>query len=75
VTLLAGWAHQPANTVLTPARDQRSGPVVGLPERGQVGEPCEAACHVTPGSGDADLITNDTVLGDRDRVNQRITAC
>src|SRR6516225_5127080 len=71
-TLLAGGAHQPPISVLAPARGERPDPVVGLAERGGVREPRAAASHVAPGGRDADLITNDTVLGDRDRVNQRI---
>jgi hypothetical protein len=73
VTLLAGGAHQPPTSVLVPARGERSGAVVGFAERGGVREPRAAACHVTPGGWDADLIAYDAVFGDRDRVNQRIT--
>ena len=73
-TLLAGRAHQPPARVLAPARGKRPGPVVGFAERGGVRERRAAACHVAPGGRDADLVTNDTVFGDRDRVNQRVTA-
>jgi hypothetical protein len=72
VTLLAGWAHQPAQSVLHPARNNRPGPVVGLPGRDRIRESRPAPGHVAPGSREADLITNDTVPGDRNRMSQRI---
>jgi hypothetical protein len=74
VRLLAGGADQPAERVPRPARTGRPGPVVGLAERGRISEGCPAAGHVAPGGGLADLITEDTVLGDRDRMDQRIEA-
>jgi hypothetical protein len=71
---LAGGAGQPAERVYRPARPGRPGPVVGLAERGRVSERCPAAWHVAPGGGQADLITEDAALGDRDREDQRIEA-
>ena len=72
--LLAGRAHQPGQSVLSPASSDRSGPVVRLPERGRIREPRPAAGHVAPGGRDPDLVTNDAVLNDRNRMNQRIEA-
>jgi hypothetical protein len=72
--LLAGRAHQPGQSVLSPARSDRSRPVVRLPERGRIGEPRPAPGHVAPGGRDPDLVTNDAVLSDRNRMNQRIEA-
>ena len=69
---LAGWAHQPAHSVLRPARSDRPGPVVRLPERGWVRESGLAPRHGAPGGRNPDLVTNDTVPGDRHRINQRI---
>jgi hypothetical protein len=74
VSRLAGGAGQPAERVRRPARTGRPGPVVGLAERGRVSERCPAVWHVAPGGGQADLITEDTALGDRDRMDQRIEA-
>jgi hypothetical protein len=69
---LAGWARQPAQSVRRPARGDRPGPVVRLPERGRIRESGLAPRHGAPGRGNPDLVTNDTVPGDRNRVNQRI---
>ena len=74
VVTLAGRAHQPAQCVRRPARGDRPGPVVRLPERGRIRESGLAPRHGAPGRGNPDLVTNDTVPGDRDRVNQRIEA-
>jgi hypothetical protein len=71
-TLLAGRAHQPGQSVLSPARADRSGPVVRLPECGRIRELRRAPGHVAPGGSDPDLVTDDAVLGDRNRSNQRI---
>jgi hypothetical protein len=72
--LLAGRAHQPGQSVLSPARSDRSRPVVRLPERGRIREPRPAPGHVAPGGREPDLVTNDAVLSDRNRMNQRIEA-
>lgn len=72
--LLAGRAHQPGHSVLSPARTDRSGPVVRLPERGRIREPRPAPGHVAPGGRDPELVTNDAVLGDCNRPSQRIEA-
>jgi hypothetical protein len=69
---LAGWARQPAQSVRRPARGNRPGPVVRLPERGRIRESGPAPRHGTPGRRNPDLVTNDTTPGDRNRVNQRI---
>jgi hypothetical protein len=68
----AGWAHQPAQSVLRPARSDRPSPIVRLPERGRVRESGPAPRHGAPGGRNPDLVTNDTVPGDRNRMNQRI---
>jgi hypothetical protein len=70
----AGRACQPAQRVLRPARSDGSGPVVRLPERGRIRESRLAPRHGTPGGRNPDLVTNDTVPGDRNRMNQRIQA-
>ena len=72
--LLAGRAHQLGPSVLTPARSDRSGPVVRLPERGRIGEPRPAPGHVAPGGRGPDLVANDAMLSDRNRPSQRIEA-
>jgi hypothetical protein len=69
---LAGRARQPAQRVLRPARGDRPGPVVRLPERGRIGESGLAPRHGAAGRGNPDLVTDDTAPGDRHRVNQRI---
>jgi hypothetical protein len=69
---LAGWARQPAQSVRRPARGNRPGPVVRLPERGRIRESGLAPRHGAPGRRNPDLVTNDTTPGDRNRVNQRI---
>jgi hypothetical protein len=69
---LAGWACQHAQSVLRPARDDRASPIVGLPERGRIRESGLASRHGAPGCGNPDLVTNDTVRGDRNRMDQRI---
>jgi len=69
VTLLAAWADKSAVSVRAPAHSERSRPVVRLAKRGRVRETSEAAGHVTAGGRQTDLITDDTVFGDRDRVN------
>jgi hypothetical protein len=74
VTPLAGGANLPAEPVPRPACTCRPNPVVGLAERGRIGECCRAACHVAPGGREADLIADDTVFGDRDRIDQRLEA-
>jgi hypothetical protein len=74
VVTLAGWAHQPAQSVLRPARSDRPSPIVRLPERGRVRESGLAPRHAAPGGRNQDLVTNDTVPGDRNRMNQRIEA-
>jgi hypothetical protein len=71
---LAGRAHQPAQRVPRPARSDRPGPVVRLPERGRIGERGRAPRHGAPGGRNPDLVTNDTVPGDHHRMNQRIEA-
>jgi len=68
----AGWAHQPAQSVRRPARGDRPGPIVRLPERGRVRESGLAPRHGAPGGRNPDLVTDDTVPGDRNRMNQRI---
>jgi hypothetical protein len=70
--MLAGRAHQPAQSVLRPARGDRPGPVVRLPERGRVREDGLAPRQGAPGGRNPDLVTKDTVPGDRNRINQRI---
>jgi hypothetical protein len=75
VTLLAGRAHQPVQSVPRPPGDGCPGPVVSLPERGRIRECHPASWHIAPGGRDPDLITNDTALGDRNRVDQRVEAC
>ena len=74
LTLLAGRAYQPADGVRAPARHQCPGTVVCLPERRRVREPHDAARHVAPGSRYPDLITDDTVFGDSNRMKQRVRA-
>jgi hypothetical protein len=74
VALLAGRAYQLAHGVCIPARSKRSHPVVCFPQRGRVGEPGTAARDVTPGAGHPYLVTDDTVLGNRYRINQRVAA-
>jgi hypothetical protein len=74
VGTLAGWAHQPAQSVCRPARNDRPGPVVRLPERGRISEGRPPPRHDAPGGRNPDLVTDDTVPGDRNRVNQRIEA-
>jgi hypothetical protein len=69
---LAGWARQPAQSVRRPARGNRPGPVVRLPERGRIRESGLAPRHGAPGRRNQDLVTNDTTPGDRNLVNQRI---
>jgi hypothetical protein len=71
---LASRAHHPAEGVLRPARDERAGPVVGLSEGGRIREDRLAPRHVAPGSREADLVTDDAVLGDRDRLCERVGA-
>jgi hypothetical protein len=71
---LASWAYQPAQGVLRPARSDGPGPVVGLAERGRIRESGLAPRHGAPGGRNADLITYDTVRGNRDWMNQRIKA-
>jgi hypothetical protein len=75
VRLLAGWAHQPAGDVLRPARGERAGLVVSLSEGGRIREGCLAPRHIAPGGRQADLVTDDAMPGDRDRVTERIDAC
>jgi hypothetical protein len=70
--LLAGRAYQPGQSVLNPARSDRSRPVVRLPEGGPIRESRPAPSRVAPGDRDPDLVTDDAVLSDRDRMNQRI---
>jgi len=69
---LAGWARQPAQSVLRPARGDCPGPVVRLPERRWIRERGLAARHGAPGRRNPDLVTDDTAPGDRNRMNQRI---
>jgi hypothetical protein len=68
---LAGGADLPAVGVLRPACVGCPGPVVGFPERGRVSEdsPHPAMSHQAV---DADLVTDDTVPGDRNRMGQRV---
>ena len=68
----AGRAHQPAQSVRRPARGGRPSPVVRLPERGRIHESGPAPGHGAAGGGNPDLVADDTVPGDRHRVNQRI---
>jgi hypothetical protein len=70
--LLAGRADQRAHSVLSPARNDRASPVVRLPERGRIHESGLAPGHGAAGGGNPDLVADDTVPGDRHRVNQRI---
>jgi hypothetical protein len=72
VGTLAGRAHQPAQSVPRPARSDRPGPVVRLPERGRIRESGLAPRHGAPGGRNPDPVTNDTVPGDRNRMKQRI---
>src|SRR5262245_4256822 len=74
VALPAGWANQPAQSILTPARKDRSGPVVRLPECDRIGESRRTPRHVTPGDGGPDLVPDDAVPGNRNRMDQRIEA-
>jgi hypothetical protein len=74
ITLLAGRACQPADRVRTPARHQRPSPVVRFAQRRRVREPRGAARHVTPGSRYPDLVTDDAVFGNSNRMKQRIMA-
>ena len=74
VVALAGWAHQPAQGVLHPTRGDRPSPIVRLPERGRIRERGLAPRHGAPGARNPDLVTDDTVPGDRNRMTQRIEA-
>jgi hypothetical protein len=74
VTLLAGRAHQPVESIHTPARSQCPCPVVRFAQRSQVGELRPAANDVTASSGQSELITDDTVFGNRQRIKQRVMA-
>jgi hypothetical protein len=71
---LAGCADQPAQGVLRPARGDRPGTVVRLPQSGRIPESGLAPCHGAPGGGNLDLVANGAVPGNRDRMNQRIEA-
>jgi hypothetical protein len=72
VITLAGWAHQPVQGVFCPACSDCPSPVVCLPERGRSRESGPASRHGAPGGRYPDLVTNDTVSGDRDRMSQRV---
>jgi len=74
ITLPAGRAYQLADRVRAPARHQCPSTVVCLPQRRRVREPRGAASHVAPGSRYPDLITDDTVFGNSNRMNQRVIA-
>jgi hypothetical protein len=74
VALLASRADHPADGALRPARDERAGPVIGLSKGSWIREDRLAPCHVAPGGRQADLVTDDAVLGDRDRVCERVGA-
>jgi hypothetical protein len=71
---LARWAHQPAQIVPRPARGDRPGPVVRLPERGRVRESGLALRHGAPGVRNPDLVADDTLPGNRNRMSQRVEA-
>jgi hypothetical protein len=71
---LARCAHESAQIVLRPASGDRPGSVVRLPERGRVRESGLAPCHGTPGGRNPDLVADDTVPGNHNRMNQRIEA-
>jgi len=71
--LPAGRAHQPTPGTRTPARGHRPGPVVRLPQGSRIREPRRAPRSVRPGGRHPDLIPDDTALGDRHRIRQRIT--
>jgi hypothetical protein len=75
VVTLAGRAHQPTESVLRPASGDRPSPIVGLPERGRIREGGPAPRHSAPGRRNPDLVANNTLPGDRDRMNQRIEPC
>jgi hypothetical protein len=70
--LPAGRAHQPTPGIRMPARGHRPGPVVRLPQGRRIRKPPHAPRDVTPGGRHPDLITDDTALGDRHRIRQRI---
>jgi hypothetical protein len=74
VMLSAGQANQPAQSVHAPARAHRPSPVVRLPERGRVREGRTAPRHVTTDDRSPDLVPDDAVSGDRNRMGQRIKA-
>jgi hypothetical protein len=74
VTLLAGGAQQLVEGVHMPARSQCPCPVVRLAQGSQVGELRPAAWDVAAGGRQPDLIADDAVFGDRQRIKQRITA-
>jgi len=74
VVLSAGQANQPAQSVHAPARAHRPSPVVRLPERGRIREGRTAPRHVTPDDRSPDLVPDDGVPGDRNRMDQRIKA-
>ena len=74
VALSAGEANQPAQSVHAPARAHRPSPVVRLPERGRIRKGRTAPRHVTPDDGSPDLVPDDGVPGDRNRMDQRVKA-
>lgn len=70
--MLARWAHQPAQVISRPARGDRPGPVVRLPERGRVRESHLAPRHGAPGGRNPDLVTDHRLPGYRNRMSERI---
>jgi hypothetical protein len=74
VVTLAGWAHQPAQSVLRPARGDRERTVVPLSERGRFRESGLAFRYGAALGSDTDLVADDTLPGDGKRLSQRIEA-
>jgi len=71
---LAGRAHQASDGVVPPASAHRAGPDVGLADRYRVFIPSGAASYFTLREGPSYLITQHGLLGDGDRIGERISA-
>lgn len=74
VARLTSWAHHLADGVLRPARGERTGPVVGLAKGNWIREDRLAPWYVAPRGRQAELISDDAALGDRDRAGERVKA-
>jgi hypothetical protein len=72
VVTLAGWAYQPAQRVLRPARGDRASTVVRLSKRVRFRESRLAFRYGAPLGSDTDLVAYDALPGDGNRVGQRI---